>query len=665
MELIKNSRNKTIFCILISLFLTIWILPIFRDGILEVMAKSGPLDGSWKIGLNWATINGLKFGRDIIFTYGPLYFLSDNSLLNISKPIFFVANTLSIILWLLTLFLLFRIILEKLDFKDLKNKIFSHIVILLILYAFLNVYIELPEILLLLAFLLLFDVLEKERVKHKEEVLWIILIGFILSVLSLIKFYYFVASVILIVLSFVIILIRRKWSILIALIGSFIIFLLSLWFILEKSIPVLFLYIKNGLIITFGYSENVQLYYEWWQGKSWLEGRFILLYAISIFIFWIGLFIFGIVKKEKHIIFYFLLSFPIILLIYKQGFTRMDHFHTQEYFRFLIFLLIFTFLLFGKRLWKIMPIFLILILLALPFKTTNDTFSLRSKISYNLNEISKAVTVISSNRYIENQNAEKEQVKDSFNSYKDAVKLINKSDTVDVFPWEIVVPYVFDLKWSPRPVFQSYTVYNEQLNIINAEHFKGKKAPSKIIYRLDSIDGRYPIFDEPLVFQELLKNYKFIYSNNDGIGVLEKKSVNDVNFKKSNVSDLDAKFNQVINVPDVKDEYLFCKINIKLNIFGRIRNFFYKGGYMWMKFYFEDNTKEPITKRIVRENGKYGFYISNYIENISDLRNVFQQQDTFKDSINKIKSIELITNSPASYNDNFNVEFYKLDYKKL
>ena len=342
----------------------------------------------------------------------------------------------------------------------------------------------------------------------------------------------------------------------------------------------------------------------------------------------------------------------------------MDYFHTQEYFRFLIFLLIFTFLIFGKRLWKVIPIFLVLILLALPFKTTDGALSLREKIAYNLRESNKAIAVILPDKYIAKQNADKEEIKVIFKDYEDAIKMINKSDTVDIFPWEIVVPYVFDLNWSPRPVFQSCTVYNKELNTINAEHFKGEKAPSKIIYTIGSIDERYAIFDEPLVFQELLKNYKFIYSDIEGIGVLEKKSAGDKNFEESGISNLNAKFNQVIDVPKVNNGYIFCKIDIKQNIYGRIRNLFYKGGYMWMKFYFEDNTKEPITKKIVRENGKYGFYISNYIENISDLRDVFQQQDTFKDSINNIKSIELITNSPSSYNDNFTVEFYKLDFKK-
>src|SRR5437868_9859385 len=34
------------------------------------------LDGSWKIGLHLAAVHGLVFGREVIFTYGPLGFLT-------------------------------------------------------------------------------------------------------------------------------------------------------------------------------------------------------------------------------------------------------------------------------------------------------------------------------------------------------------------------------------------------------------------------------------------------------------------------------------------------------------------------------------------------------------------------------------------------------------
>jgi len=133
MEIIKNSRNKIIFCLLIALFLLLWIFPVYSDGLVDVINKSGFIDGSWKLGLNWATVDGLRFGEDIVFSYGPLYFLLNNTLLNISRSLYFSANILSIILCFLSLFLFLKFIIERLDFSELKYKIFSHIIIILAL----------------------------------------------------------------------------------------------------------------------------------------------------------------------------------------------------------------------------------------------------------------------------------------------------------------------------------------------------------------------------------------------------------------------------------------------------------------------------------------------------------------------------------------------------
>ena len=658
MDILKNSKKKNILSLFIALFLLFWNFPIYSDGLADVIAKSGFLDGSWKIGLNWANLKGLHFGKDIVFTYGPLYFLSDNTLLNFNRGLYFWANFLCVILYFCSVFLLAKFIIDRLDFSEPRYKIFSHIVILLSLYSFLNVYIEIPEILLLLSFLILFSLIN-ENYNKRSNVLWSIAVGFIFAILSLCKLYYLTESLVIIFVSIIIFIIIKRSYILISLIGSFFIFLFSIWLILEKSIISIFNYIKGGFAITFGFSESCQLYFEDWQGKFYYEGKFIIFYAILIFILWSIFFIYGAAKKSKETAFYFLLSFPIIFLVFKQGFTRMDHFHTQEYFRFIVFILIFTFLIFCKKYLKLIPIFLIIIMLAIPFRTVDEPLSIRRKISYNLNEINKVIKIINKVSYQNLQLKEKEQVKNLLVDYEDVVNKINKNDTVEIIPFEIVVPFVYDLNWDPRPIFMSINVYNSILNELNGNHFTWENGPSKVIYKINSVDGRYPLFDEPLVFQELLKNYNFIYSNNKGIGLLEKKKEKADYIVKS-ISNSEEKFGETINVPDINDGYLFCKINIDLNIFGKIKNLFYKGDYIKLKFNFKDPSEQPIIARIVRENGKQGFFIANYVGDINQLKEIFNQSTIYKIEKNKIKSIEIITDNKTNFINNFNVEFYEL-----
>jgi hypothetical protein len=84
-RLIHIKKYFKIFYIgLLLLFSTIWMLPPFFA--LEKGIQG--IDPSWKIATTLALENGWVWGEDIVFTYGPLAFLSTRFLDNI--PGFFL-----------------------------------------------------------------------------------------------------------------------------------------------------------------------------------------------------------------------------------------------------------------------------------------------------------------------------------------------------------------------------------------------------------------------------------------------------------------------------------------------------------------------------------------------------------------------------------------------
>jgi hypothetical protein len=652
-----ESRKKIIICLIIAILLTLWLLPIYSDGLSEVMLKNGPVDGSMKIGFNWLSSLDLKFGKDIVFTYGPLFFLANNYVLSFNEPIIILANIFNIILWFLALFLLSLNIAKRMDFRDSKAKIVSHTVLIAAFISILNIFIGLSEVLLLTSFLILFNVLEDEAT-NKIKYFWLVAASFFLSIISLIKFVYFVISIAFILIAIIVFLIAKKYLHLAPLIAGYVFFYLLFWVLLQKSLSWLFLYIKNSLLITFGYSENVQRF------GTGLQAKFDLLFVVLIFLLWLGILIYGIIKKNKSIIFYFLLSFPVLFLIYKQGFMRADYFHTQEYFRFVIYLLIFTILIFGKRLWKIFPIFLILFILALPFRSAYDTYSIREQLDNNKRALIAAERIffpwkadVEKTKIIE----DKKKLKQDNPIGNNLISKIKDNETVDIFSYEVYQLYINDLNWSPRPVFQSYNAYNPSLDEMNASHFRGINAPDKIIYRILGIDDRYAIYDEPKVFIELLKNYDFVDYDSNEFGLLEKRKTG-VNFEQEAISREVGEIGSKITVPDVKDGYLFCKLDIDQSLSGKLKNLIYKGDFIFVRFYFKDKNIEPVVNRFVRANATSGVYISNYIGNIQDLSDTFKQKDNYKQLSNLIDSIEILTSNDSSFVRNFNVEFFELKF---
>jgi hypothetical protein len=78
----------------------------------------------------------------------------------------------------------------------------------------------------------------------------------------------------------------------------------------------------------------------------------------------------------------------------------------------------------------------------------------------------------------------------------------------DVMPWDTGLVAGYQLKWDPRPVLASYSAYTSWLDDRDAAFFESSTAPVTVIYVNESIDGRYPIADEPGAFQALLKWYQ-------------------------------------------------------------------------------------------------------------------------------------------------------------
>lgn len=647
----KRIDKKKLYCLLTSFFITLWIMPVYNN---SVAIGRHTLDASWRVGLNWGDMLNLDFGKDLIFTYGPLYFLSGDVLLNIYKPVYIFGNVLSLILWFAALFFIILSIAERLRFTDLKSKIISFLVILFASFSFLFVHIELPALLLILSFLLIINISEKNY-SRSINMLYIVSAGLLLALISMNKFLYVAGSLSLIVLSAVIFLILKKPRNIIILMVSYFGFFLGIWLALEKNLKNLLLYFKNGLILSSGYSEYMNFHPI---GKE----KYLILFAFVVLILWACLFIERLVKRDRKLIFYFLLSLPFLFIVYKEGFTRQDSGHLIIYFGFIIYLFIVTSAFFWQKMWKIIPIFLILIIFAIPFTKLDFTFNAADRLFGNYNKIAtfvKSVVPCNSDDYVEMLENDKKVIREKDTIDDCILEQIEPGESVDIFPWEVYIPYVYNLNWHPRPVFQSYTAYKPELDRINSEHFLGDDAPDKIIYRIDSIDDRYAIFDEPATFREIIKNYDLICTGSNNFGVLQKKrdkgKFEEVIIKKVNYS-----FGEMIDLPEVSGGYLFGMVNIELNIEGKIRNLLYRGDYLYIEFFLRDGEKEWVAKRFIRENGRNGFFLSGYIEDIFDLREVFEQQDSYK-CINNIESIK-ITASNDTFCDSFDVEFYKLKF---
>jgi hypothetical protein len=82
--------------------------------------------------------------------------------------------------------------------------------------------------------------------------------------------------------------------------------------------------------------------------------------------------------------------------------------------------------------------------------------------------------------------------------------------TVHISPWDAATAYAYpELRWRPLPVFQDYSVYTEPLDRLNAAALGAADRPEFVVRRPGlAIDGRVPRWDPPAASLELVCRYR-------------------------------------------------------------------------------------------------------------------------------------------------------------
>ena len=92
--------------------------------------------------------------------------------------------------------------------------------------------------------------------------------------------------------------------------------------------------------------------------------------------------------------------------------------------------------------------------------------------------------------------------------------------TVHVDPWEIAAAWAYDLDWLPVPIFQNYQAYTEALDELNAETIASPDGPERILRQnpgaaigndvARGVDNHYPSWDPPAQALATLCNFEVL-----------------------------------------------------------------------------------------------------------------------------------------------------------
>jgi len=589
----QSQGRQKLFQVILLLIVALWTFPVLLQTI------SGGLDNSWRVALHRTTIEGLRYGREVILTYGPLGYLRFPILISrnlwLKSVVYTITNHL---LFFFTLFLFIR--KEKPDWK-------RWLYLVVIVFAGLRIIQTLLGVVAAQTIISLFILNYLYLNAEKPNSLLGILLGILHSILLYIKFSDGLSALFLL-LPFILLLLfeKRVRGVFVILTGYLsAVVILGLLLIGPPGDVALFFY--NSFQIADGYINSTAKDGPMWQ----------VYVALLSWVVYLGFMSYALFKRDSPRIKYLFLAVGLLFVSFKHGFVRHD-LHVLNFFFIwtMVFTLYYLITSSGKSFLKQVALLFSLVLFFAFGASGSFHVSMISPsiLLEKLHDIKMSIHMIADENFMNSQAVNERKLYESYSLKAKTYQLIS-GHTVDFFPWDISIAEQYGLRWIPRPLFQSYFAFTEYLDLLNKRHFSSNHSPEFILYSFKSIDGRYPLFDEPATFSTLLKRYQPVSIDGEFI-VLRKKGTYEEPREHTVLTSV-GKIGVGIPIPKDTDGYLFGRIYIDSNIWWKIAKLFYKPPQVYIQFVVDGNITQPY--RFLPSNATNGVSLSQFISNQKDL----------------------------------------------
>jgi hypothetical protein len=167
--------------------------------------------------------------------------------------------------------------------------------------------------------------------------------------------------------------------------------------------------------------------------------------------------------------------------------------------------------------------------------------------------------------------------------------------------------------------------------------------PDFVLYEFASIDGRYPLFDEPLTLRALMCNYQ-VTGFDRGFMILRR--VGNHCGSPTVIQNIESTFGDTILVPSNYSGYMFAQVHLQYNLIGTLRNLIYKASPVYVELSFSDGS-----------TGTYRFEFGNAMDGlvVSAVPN-----DLFGSEIKQIREITFITPGTYAFDPHIQVTFVQV-----
>lgn len=617
----------------IGLISILLFVPVF-----PVMPRLG-LDPSWILAVNEAAAQGLSFGTEILYTVGPFssiwsqayhpetiqLTIMGGSLIAVGHA--FLAYRISRAshwLWFCAYALFLVFLMES------RDALFLIYPVLMIFYIY---RVSLPPS-------------HHDRIEFtRGDSIFLVLAGSSLGLLPIIKLSFVPCTLVACVVGSVLLWRSRHKLVAVSMLVLPAASMLLLWVVAGQDISVLPDYFINNAAIVSGFTQAMSNPYNF---HSFLPlVLFVFSSLLILYFFYIQLVI-GI-NFEGLLLWIAIAVF--IFLSFKAGFVRHDvHALTAS-----SCIVIAALLLGVLRAVDYRHVAIAILIASITWSVMHSRYSATSFEYYK--PLSNRLLTMLKDSFIGNdaQMSHQEQYYAHLKEIRKRFPVPELNGQVDIYPYELSALIASSNKWSPRPVFQSFSAYTPSLAAANANHLSGAKAPDNIIFGLGTIDNRYPSMDDGASWPALLANYDISEAREQFLILSRKPTSEQVMtpfFSKQ------ALLGESVEV-GIQQGIIYAKIEVLPSLLGKIMNFLYKPTALQLSVQLSNG--EMKTHRFIPGQAVSGFVLSPYIDSLNDFSSLWERPEAAAES-RGVDSFRIDENAffIGMWATNYSVQLYHL-----
>jgi hypothetical protein len=223
--------------------------------------------------------------------------------------------------------------------------------------------------------------------------------------------------------------------------------------------------------------------------------------------------------------------------------------------------------------------------------------------------------------------------------------------TFDAFPVDAGIAYAYGFRPDPRPVIQSYSAYTPYLDSSDAAHYRGGARPDHVLVSYGSIDGRYPLFDEPATFRALMDCYRPVASSDSFVlaGRIEPACpARPLRLLRSTSTRLGS----YAVIPRPSSGHVFAKIDVQYSLVGKALELAFQPAELHVRFQLRSG-QESGPYRYIPALGPDGPLVSSYVSGQRDLERVLGGGQ-----VNPVNAVEIVPERNLDYNPTVHMDFY-------